>query len=63
MLTVNDYNKGIIVHNQIKYSVVHNNAILFDIVCASLADRLLVHEYSVDLTDEKINRLQKIKNI
>lgn len=63
MLTIDNYNKGIIANDKMKYSIVHDNAIMFKIVCASLADKLLNHEYGVDLTEEKIKLLQKIKNV
>lgn len=62
MLTNGNYEKGMVSHEQIKYNINYDKCPLFDIVCAGMASRLLNHEYSVDLTDEQRDLLQKIIN-
>ena len=60
MLTAIDYEKSMNVYEQLKYNINYDRSILFNIVYVSLAKRLLNHDYSVNLTEEQIDKLTKI---
>lgn len=60
MLSNSNYNKGITIHEQIKYNINYNKYPIFSIVYASMADKLLKHEYSNSLTEEQREALNKI---
>lgn len=60
MLSNSNYNKGIAIHEQIKYNIHYNKHPMFDIVCAGMADKLLKHKYNSNLTEEQREALNKI---
>lgn len=62
MLTDDNYNKGLIILEQLKYNIAYDKAPLFEMIYRELANKLLDHEYNTDLTEEQRNALQEIAN-
>ena len=63
MLTKDKFEKGLIVHEQIKYNINYDRKLLFNVVCTQLADRLLSAEtFAVDLTSDQRKILQSLIN-
>jgi predicted YcjX-like family ATPase len=63
MLTKDKFEKGLIVHEQIKYNINYDRKSLFNIICARLANRLLSAEtFAVDLTGDQKKMLQSLIN-
>ena len=60
MLTSNKYQNGLNSLEKIKYNINYCKIPLFDIVCSGLADKLLNHEYSIELTEEQIKVLNNL---
>lgn len=60
MLTEDKYTNGLTTLEQMKYNINYCKAPLFDTVCVGLADRLLNHEYSTELTEEQKEALNNI---
>lgn len=61
MLTEKNYTKGIEANEIAKYNINYCKKPMFDIVCANLADNLL-NQQIIDLTDEQIEKLEKLIN-
>lgn len=59
MLTDNKYTAGLAIAEQLKYNINYNKAPLFDVICASLASKLLNQQY-VELSTEDVEKLNKI---
>ena len=62
MLTDNNYNKSLKILEQMKYNINYDKSHLFEIVCSSMANKLLNHEYNDDLTEHQRDVLQQIAN-
>lgn len=62
MLNENNYKKGLIIHEQTKYNINYDRQPLFDIICSSLAQRLLDDPFSADLTAEQKEVLNNLIN-
>lgn len=60
MLTTEKYEQSLNILEQIKYNLAYDKALIFNIVQASLAHRLLQDEYAAELTEEQIAALQCI---
>lgn len=59
MLSSNKYTTGLAIAEQLKYNIHYNKAIVFDVVCASLASKLLSQQY-VELDEAQQIKLNKI---
>ena len=62
MLTNNNYKKGMAALLQTQYNINYNKSILFNLVCANLAEKLLNSEYADTLNDCQIKMLTKLIN-
>lgn len=60
MLTENNYQRGLTELEEMKYTIEYNKLFIMTIVCSGLAQWLLDHEYSADLTDEQRSALECI---
>ena len=61
MLTTDKYTAGLAIAEQLKYNINYNKAPLFDVICANLASKLINQTY-VELSDEEIEKLNKLIN-
>lgn len=61
MLTADKYTTGLAIAEQLKYNINYNKAPLFDVICANLASKLINQTY-VELSDEEIEKLNKLIN-
>ena len=61
MLTADRYTTGLAIAEQLKYNINYNKAPLFDVICANLASKLINQTY-VELSDEEIEKLNKLIN-
>lgn len=59
MLTADKYTTGLAIAEQLKYNINYNKAPLFDVICASLASKLINQTY-VELTDKEVEKLNKL---
>lgn len=62
MLTSDIYNKGKAINEQLKYNIDYNKSLLFDVICAGLASKLLASQFADTLTEEQVTTLNKIVN-
>jgi hypothetical protein len=62
MLTSDKYQEGLNTLEKSKYNINYCKMPMFDIVCAGLANTLLNHEYSEELTEEQKQLLNKLIN-
>lgn len=60
MLSKSKYQFGLAIAEQMKYNINYDKSMLFDVVCAGLAEKILNSIYSEDLTEEQRNALNKI---
>lgn len=60
MLNTDKYEKGMQLNELMKFNIAYDKLPLFNIICASLADKLLNSEYAYLLTIEERNKLQQI---
>lgn len=61
MLTDKNFLNGTNAHEQTKYNINYCKKPLFDIVCANLAQKMLVQEF-ITLTDETREKLENLIN-
>jgi hypothetical protein len=61
MLTNKNYSKGIMAYEQSKYNVQYDKKLLFDVVCANLAHKVLTQSF-VELTNEEREKLEHLIN-
>lgn len=61
MLTADRYTTGLAIAEQLKYNINYNKAPLFDVICVNLASKLINQTY-VELSDEEIEKLNKLIN-
>lgn len=62
MLTSDKYQEGLSTLEKTKYNINYCKKLLFDVVCSGLANTLLNHEYSKELTEEQKQLLNKLIN-
>ncbi len=62
MLTSDKYQEGLNTLEKTKYNINYCKIPMFDIVCSGLANTLLNHEYSEELTEEQKQLLNKLIN-
>lgn len=62
MLTSDKYQEGLNTLEKTKYNINYCKIPMFDIVCSGLANKLLNHGYSEELTEEQKQLLNKLIN-
>ena len=62
MLTSDKYQEGLNTLEKTKYNINYCKMSMFDIICSGLANTLLNHEYSEELTEEQKQLLNKLIN-
>lgn len=62
MLTAEQYNQGLTILEQSKYTIEYDKTSMFVMICSQLAAYLLQHEYANDLTEEQKKILEQLAN-